>query len=444
MKNKIQKRVVVHAGPGKTGTSAIQAWLIGHVDFLSNNGIFFPKYKLSKENISSGNRDAILTSQEGGRWEVDVQKVNDLLASFERSKCSVLLLSSEFFFLHIVAIHKLIPHAEFVAYIRNPVELLESNYNQSIKRNAQTQKFSAPAQFDSYLWKALPNIFKVIDSSQVYLRPYHKDLMVGGSIISDLLSVLNLECEIEDRRVNRSFTFGALELKRLLNNFDLAKLDSRLDAILQGCDIGIFEYSLMESDQFAALNHESCSKMELFIKEYEQANLVPLLKIFKANSAKPYLKQEASFDTLKEISEYIKKIDKDFYHQLRNLLLALPNLVVDNTFIYDVFDVEPQPQDKSLLLGESLLRRIKNFTIHPGKRGKVCYEMSCYFQELNDLENALSFAKAAYYFNPYQPQFTKQLNKVLIQSSRAESDKPTDTNQESHLEKIKRRLLSYK
>jgi len=440
--NKTTKRIVVHTGPGKTGSSAIQAWLIGHADFLSANGIFFPTYKLSKESISSGNRDAVLSAQGNGTWKVDVDKVNHLLASFERSECSILLLSSEFFFFHITAIHKLIPHAEFVAYIRNPVELLESNYNQGIKRNAQTQKFTAPAQLDSYLWKALPNIFKAIDASQVYLRPYNKELMVGGNIISDLLSVLNLECEVKDKRVNSSFTFGALELKRLLNHFDLGKLDSRLDALLQGCDIGVAEYSLMESSRFSALNDESCLKMESFIKEYDQTSLIPLLKLFQEHSAKPYLKQEASFDTLKAISEYIKRVDNSLYFQLRSLLLALPNLVVDNTYTYDVFDVKPQPLDKSKLLSEHLLNRIKNFTISPSKRGKVCYEMSCYFHELNDLDNALAFAKAAHYFNPHNINVTKQLNKTLVQSSRAESDKSTENTKESHLEKIKRRLFS--
>jgi len=435
---------VIHTGPGKTGSSAIQAWLINHIEFLSANDIFFPQYKLSKENISSGNRDEVLIQQENGRWIVDAEKVNRLLATFERSGCSLLLLSSEFFFLHINAIHKLIPQAEFVAYIRNPIELLESNYNQSIKRNAQTKKFTVPSQFDSYLWKVLKSVFKVVDASQVYLRPYNKSLMVGGNIVSDLLGVLSLEHSIEDKLVNTSLTFGALEVKRLLNNFDLGVLDPILDAILQGCNIGVSEYSLMEKSSFLALNNESCLKMQTFIEESDQLYLMPLLKIFQESSPKPYVKQEANFDTLKAITEYIKSADKQLYFEIRSLLLTVPYLVVDNPLIYDVFDVIHQPLNRDRLLSDSLLSRIKNFTIHPDKRGKVCYEMSCYFYELGDIDNALSFAKAAHFLKPYNSQFTAQLNRALIKFHQIESDTLALSNKRGYLRKIKHRLFSYK
>ena len=63
----------------------------------------------------------------------------------DASGCHTLLLSSEFFFPAIADIQKAFPEAEFVVYVRNPIELLESNYNQSVKRHDETKAFVAPA-----------------------------------------------------------------------------------------------------------------------------------------------------------------------------------------------------------------------------------------------------------------------------------------------------------
>jgi len=411
--NSRKQRIIIHTGPGKTGSSAIQAWLVSQESFLKKHGIYYPSHKLATDKISSGNLTEILTHQADGLWKVDANKVTSLLKGFKQSDYSVLLLSSEFFFHNIVDIKQHIPDAEFIAYVRNPVELLESNYNQAVKRHSKIHRFVPPEALNHYFWQYLSNVFDKVDNADLYLRPYDKTLMQGGNIVSDLLSVLHIEIDVEDKKINPSFTFQCLEFKRLLNHFGLGPLEPQLDAILQGCDIGERSYSLMAAEAFKALNNESCQQMKLFINKYKQDKLQPLLVAFTEANQRPFIKQALNLEDLTKIADYLSENDALLYRQISSILTAHPNLSVDNPSIYKAFAVEASPFNKSELLSDLLLKHINQFTVHPSKRGTICFELACYYQQLNDIDNALVFAKGSHYFNPGHMRFTSKLNEII-------------------------------
>ena len=344
--------------------------------------------------------------------------------------------------MHIIEISRVIPNAEFVAYIRNPVELLESNYNQSIKRHSRMQKFIPPQKLESNLWGYLQNVFKNVDPSLIHLRAYDKSLMVRGNIISDLLSMLDLEAEIEDKRINPSFTFGALEFKRLCNFFELGALDPQLDVVLQGCSIGTHRYSLMHTDTFNALNEASCLQMKSFIETHQQAHLKSLLDVFEAGKQRVYIEQVADVNILKPIAEYVKKTNEGLYKKLSILLQNNTNLVIDNPIIYNVFDIEAQPLDRASLVDRHLSKHIKKFTVQQSKREKICYEMSCYFDEMDNFEYSLSFAKAAYFYNSENFTYVQHLNKLLIVSNQLNNKIDNTKEKQTRLKKIKQRFFS--
>lgn len=411
------KRIVIHTGPGKTGSSAIQAWLVSNQAWLGKNGIFYPYHPLSKENISSGNLSEVLTLTNNDNWQVDKDKIEQLMIKFAKSGANILLLSSEFFFHNMIELKKLIPSAEFVAYIRNPVELLESNYNQGVKRHSICHLFHPPETLGNFFWQYLTHVFGQLDNSSVILRPYYVPLMQGGNIVSDLLAVLGLDVTVENRSVNPSFTFPALEFKRLLNHFELNSLQSSLDNVLQSFRGGESSYSLMSSGAFAKLNAESCQNMQQFIERFKLLDLIPLLDVFKGAKQRPFLNQSVDLNELKSVSEYVKKTNHILYHQLKALVVANPNLAIDNPNIYHCFEVEPQVITRDLLMDEDLLHHINQFTVHESKPGKICYELSGYFQKCGDLDNALKFAKGAHYFNPGHPHFKQRLNQLIIQKN---------------------------
>ena len=57
------------------------------------------------------------------------------------------------------------------------------------------------------------------------------------------------------------------------------------------------------------------------------------------------------------------------------------------------------------------------FTIIPGKRGKVLFELSSHFELQDDQPNALQFAKAALYFNPNNHIFKHRVNTLLVKEN---------------------------
>ena len=415
------KRIIIHTGPGKTGSSAIQAWLTKNSKFLLEEKVYYPKHLISREQISSGNLRAILSEptvenrkNSNADWFVDAEKVKTLLADFDASSCSILLLSSEFFFHRMIEIQKLIPQAEFIAYIRNPVELLESNYNQAIKRHGKLEKFSAPRSLDKYFWQYLTKACIAVGTECMHLRPYDETLMKGHNIVSDLLSVLDIDKSVENKRINPSFTFASLEFKRLMNHFELGPLEPRVDNALQSCNIGSSSYSLMAPEDFERLNKQSCQQMQLFIGKFDQTHLSSLLENFRSAKQRLYHKQEANIRQLSAITEYLHNKVQPLYFELRALVELHNNLCIDNHLLYQAFDVS---DINKTIIDEELLQCINSFEGGDDQRGKMAFELSCYFSNKSQWKNAALFAQSAYYYNPNQRAFKLQLNKVLIQKN---------------------------
>ncbi|MEP4301758.1 MAG: hypothetical protein ABJ340_19085, partial [Paraglaciecola sp.] len=150
----MNKRILIHVGPPKSGTSAIQLALLQHRDTLSQMGINYPTHGLGANGISSGNLEAILSLDCNNKWQVCEDKISSLIAEFNNSTQHTLLLSSEYFFYLAKEIAVLIPQAKFIAYVRCPIDTYESSYNQSIKRHMNC----GPAEFSKNLHTTTLNI----------------------------------------------------------------------------------------------------------------------------------------------------------------------------------------------------------------------------------------------------------------------------------------------
>lgn len=445
------KRVVIHTGPGKTGSSAIQAWLARNHKFLAGKGVLYPVHPVAKTQISSGNLKVILTQNQGEEalkpgndWFVDVEKVKALLEEFYASDAKVLLLSSEFFFHRIVDIEKAIPEAEFIAYIRNPVELLESNYNQGVKRHGNIKKFSAPKSLDKYFWQYLTNVFKRVKANKIFLRPYDERLMVGGNIVTDVLAVIGLEVDVENKRINPSFTFSSLEFKRLLNYFELGTLEPQLDVALQGCTLGTPVYSLMDKNDFERLNKQSCQAMQVFIEKYQQNHLLPLLQNFQNVDQKIFRNQNANLRELSAIAEYLHNKTQPLFYKLKALVALHQNLLVDNQIIYEVFDVTPNPDNKLSESDKKLLTHFDAFSVEKEKHGNIAYNLSCYFSSIQQWDSAATFAKVAYLFNTEKTELEQHFNKVQIQKNLHSNRACTVNFKQTWRSKVKSSLKLFK
>ncbi|MEP0177295.1 MAG: hypothetical protein ABJH28_03450 [Paraglaciecola sp.] len=256
----MRKRIVIHVGPPKTGTSAIQNWFASNREELMVRGLYYPPHNLDPNGISSGHLRNIcdVSTQEVGKGPLQVtmncEKILQLINDFKKTDAHTLFLSSEYFCQHLFAIKKIVPEAIFLAYIRNPIELLESNYNQGIKRNGFTHKLN-PETF-----KCFPHVSQLtsyrtsITDDSLKVRYFDSHLNRSSSLICDVLDFLNIDgfsiVDSSPYRINSSYNFEALEIKRWFNNFDLGIHKVEVDHVLQSFNLGLNNYSLLPAGDY--------------------------------------------------------------------------------------------------------------------------------------------------------------------------------------------------
>ena len=136
---------IFHIGPSKTGTSAIQYWCETHRDELLKHNIYYPAHDVDANGISPGNLQSIYSiGEENNHLTLNTKKLQKLIGDAEEQGANTVLLSSEFFFKRVNELAEHVPGAKFIAYIRFELELLESNYNQAVKRHKRVVTFKSP------------------------------------------------------------------------------------------------------------------------------------------------------------------------------------------------------------------------------------------------------------------------------------------------------------
>ncbi|NDV91686.1 hypothetical protein GTH32_10875 [Alteromonas sp. 345S023] len=319
--------ILIHIGPPKSGTSAIQKWLLNNVEELKGQGVFYPKHLIDPNGVSSGNLLSLFTRVKKGKLEFSETKKQELLRDFELSGCSTLLLSSEFFFLQHPILAEVFPTAKFIAYLRYPVEVIESSYNQGVKRHGEVKKLGVPAKPKSFQLKTLERFIKSVGKERYILRPYHDACYVGGSLISDFCHVLGLpssvcHSETNHERVNTSYSLDALEFKRWFNQFQLGELQPVLDRFLQSYSANATGYSLIPAKTFNLYKEEYVSVLQNFCNNYDVHASDLFVKECMAIQQKPFKRQDISDEDferlLKQFFAYKNVAQQSLYNKLVN------------------------------------------------------------------------------------------------------------------------------
>ncbi|WP_285164762.1 hypothetical protein [Shewanella goraebulensis] len=403
------KRVVIHAGPGKTGTSVIQNWLVNNTEVLAQNKVFYPNHGLDANGVSSGNIYAVLSKDCDNKFFVDEQKVNRLLSDFEASPYEVLLLSSEFFFYKISELKQYFNNATFIIYLRNPLELLESNYNQSVKRHTKKERFSMPYGFKFQLLDDLDKL--LADRIDLVIRPYDTSLFYHGNIVSDLLNVFDVDIKVDElRRVNPSYVYQSLEFKRLLNHFPLQEVESEIDRVMQSYSHGDSAYSLIPPKLYDNKLSELVIRVNQFIGLHELSQLTPWIENITNNERNPYFSRELTADELLGVAAFLELESPAIFEHIRRAVLAHPDLFVSNSLIYDCFNVMQVKKVETNHFTEisSLSKILLSNTV--SDPAEVTREIALYFERIGDVKTAREFMAAAHIFRPNGPQIKLKLN----------------------------------
>ena len=229
------KNVMIHVGPPKTGTSAIQFFLQNNTSQLRKEGIFYPDHTLDTNNISSGNANNLIgiDSKSGMRY-FDEEIARHTIEEFVNSSSNVLLLSSEHFFYYLPWLFALIDEAEFLFYIRHPLSNVESGFHQEVKRHKRILPFNIPKKVRFYHLEVLAEISSEF-APKIKFGYFEKSLFVDQSLIADFLSMIPevKKLKPEDRVINTQYCYEAIEFMRACNSFATDRQLTVLDKHLQ-------------------------------------------------------------------------------------------------------------------------------------------------------------------------------------------------------------------
>lgn len=322
-------KIFIHAGPGKTGTSAIQKYCVINNQALRENGVFYPKHNLDQNGISSGNLLSVANVQ-GSNVDLCRKKIESLLEEFRKSECHTLVLSSEYFFNFVAELKVYFSECTFIFYARSLIELLESNYKQGVKRHGHTHLFRPP---DSIAGGALKHIVDITannksDLHAILIRPYSTDCFYQGDLISDFFHAVGVSPPVKCEQimlVNTHYTYEALEYKRYCNAYISDKTSQKLDSILQSCNIGNANYTLIPDDRISSYAETSLRLIDRINQAVGIYNYDLFVKTVQRGGNRQFVKQGEKDDDLSMIvafletraSPILEQVYEEFEHYFR-------------------------------------------------------------------------------------------------------------------------------
>ncbi len=221
------KKLYLHVGCGKTGSSALQVWLHNQTSSFAKLGIFYPTYttaKLPVYQITSGNGWTCFQLLKGKK--IDELKIR-LQTDFE-SGFSAVIYSSEAFQnfdqTDLITLKQLSLEIGFeivvIAFVRDIHDFLYSDYVQNVKRNSLYCSWHAYATEVGTLQHF--NVVSLYAQHFENIKVLHYDYTNGSRVDRALLTCLNIEPsaipEMESRKVNRTLTISETYALVHLNN----------------------------------------------------------------------------------------------------------------------------------------------------------------------------------------------------------------------------------
>ncbi|MDG6099387.1 hypothetical protein EXU34_18180 [Alteromonas sp. ZYF713] len=305
----------IHVGPPKTGTSAIQRWCLEHRDILLANGVLYPSHDIDENGVSSGNLLTLFERNETAGLIFSHQKLDDLKRQAESLGVETVLLSSEFFFKQIPVLADAIPDATFVAYIRFELSLLESGYNQSVKRHGMAEPLRVPDTLKSSSLALISQYVKRYGEAMFNLRAYGQDTFDGGSIVSDLMAALSVSLKSNEllsgpKKINTGYSLEGLEFKRWFNKFSASFLQNQMDKFLQ-CEAekADLAYSVLSGSDFWRLRKSLLRELKVFCRDHDVRNKKRLIEEAEAFKQSKVRMQHIGLNCFKNLTRQFLNFD---------------------------------------------------------------------------------------------------------------------------------------
>ncbi|TNH37805.1 hypothetical protein [Paracoccus haeundaensis] len=217
------KRVTIHLGHGKTGTSALQTILAKNHENLKDKGVLYPYHpsfeQAKKGWVSAGN---INTDIEG--WAQNL--VSEIV---EKTEYKDYIFSSEVAFWKMDGAYQFFKeiskyiHCRFIICVREPIEMVSSAYMQAVKRAGYIGSVTEFISKEHHLSQA-SHVLRALSRNEldVTVINYSSDPSSSNFQILDAMEVLqliDLDLPSAKKIVNRSLTQSELMAIRFINKF---------------------------------------------------------------------------------------------------------------------------------------------------------------------------------------------------------------------------------
>ena len=224
------QKLNLHIGHGKTGTSAIQSYFAINSHHLEEQGICYPKLsdfshsRAAQKKVSSGNLRA---HSEGDQANWCRDQVLSSINSFPGFDSYIF--SNETIFHHMNSFFNCLDEFTDLSItpivhlsVRNPVEMIESEYQQLVKRHGYCDSiddFVASRGYKCIHAEKSARLLEMLEQNGVDFRVYNYSLL-KGSIINCICEGMGIDISgFEDLGtvVNRSMSASELQLLILTN-----------------------------------------------------------------------------------------------------------------------------------------------------------------------------------------------------------------------------------
>jgi hypothetical protein len=284
--------IYIHIGTGKTGTSAIQAFLNANRDkLIKNHDCLYPDFR-------SNTFTRLLSGSQGQHnhcpvfrkenWDTCEERMRDLLSWIKRTHFKKIVISCEFLMRNPEFVHLFSRvfqgdagiRCVIIAYIRRQDFYYESAWKQWLHvryENIQEYVERHTLYWDLYLdmWADAFGVENIV------VHPYEKQQLPEG-LTNDFLRIIGInplseiwnEPEKNNLNTNRGFTRDIIELMQLNRDFNKNKKDNRLniffDRYLPDCyrKEPFKSYSLLSPDQRIQLMKRYSGMNEYIARKY--------------------------------------------------------------------------------------------------------------------------------------------------------------------------------
>jgi hypothetical protein len=323
-----ESRVVVHVGPSKTGSSAIQEALNRERQQLKSHGILYPEHNMDENMISSGHLSTIMTFRDS-RWKPSLRKILSVRRDFAKCDCQSMILTSEFFCEKdvLLSLNALFDGVTAIAYVRDPISLVSSEYIQSVKRANEKQSLRIDKTFMPWFYHRLEACSRLAVPFEYVLYPNsHSE---SESVATPILALAGYTGNpIQCKSINTRYSLEALLFKRTANHYLSPEQLIRLDKLLQRAPFGCKDYSVLSAEEEDGILLATSDYIASLRINHGQSRLAEAIELsvqrfLESANSQNYVENIVS-NQMSQLINYIGTADAELLEQLLQAVASQP------------------------------------------------------------------------------------------------------------------------